>query len=164
MNNASTQKRQQRVFRAEILHNCIELGCGPENQWREESDREFTRIDCVDYGQDIIWNIEEGIPLPDNSASYIYASNVMEHLEDFIGVMNECHRVLKSNGELYIVVPHKEHEKALIPSHVRLFDKWTFDFFEYPAYADEYQSNVWKVTELTVNNRKDMHVKMQPIK
>lgn len=166
--NVSQIKRIVRRFNIRALSKFpigeikVDLGCGDKDHWRKDEER--LGIDVMDYGQDITWDVEEGIPLPDNSCSYIIASHFMEHLFDFIGVMNECWRILRKEGILYVIVPHKDSEKALVPSHTRLFDKWTFDFFQYNEYAKNYHSRLWEVKELVVNERPDIHVKMTPHK
>lgn len=170
MNVSRIKRIENRVLKNKVTHPIrLEIGCG-EN--KIDSDGKifsnklgdgYIGLDIIDYGQDILWDVELGIPLPDDSCLNIYSSHTFEHLGDFIGVMNECWRVLKKGGELYVVVPHRDNEKAYVPSHVRWFDKWSWDFFQYPSYAEGYQSKVWKVTELITNERKDMHVKLTPV-
>lgn len=166
--NVSRMKRIVRRFDIEALKKFqmgeikVDLGCGDKDHWRKDEER--LGIDVMDYGQDITWDVEEGIPLPDSSCSYIIASHFMEHLSDFIGVMNECWRILRKEGILYVIVPHRDNDKAYIPSHTRVFDKYVFNFFEYKEYAKSYQSSFWDIKELIVNERKDIHVKMTPHK
>ena len=140
----------------------LEVGCGDKDHRRKG----YIGLDIEDYGQEIVWDVELGLPLPDNSCQHIYTSHTLEHIEDLIGVMNDFWRVLRPNGWLHIVVPHKDHERAYIASHVRFFDKGSFKFFEYESYADEYHCRVWEIgTEgVIVNDRKDIHVKMSPKK
>jgi ubiquinone/menaquinone biosynthesis C-methylase UbiE len=138
----------------------LELGCGDD----KHRDKDYVGLDVIDYGQEIAWDMEEGIPLPDNSCAEVYCSHTLEHLEDLIGVMNEIWRVLMPHRILYLIVPHKDHEKAFVPSHINFFSEYSFDFFEYESYAVGYQSRIWKVLEKIVNDRKDLHVKMEPIK
>lgn len=49
----------------------------------------------------------KGLPFDDKSVDYIYTSQMLEHLcrEDAPFVLEECHRVLKTNGILRVVVP-----------------------------------------------------------
>lgn len=138
----------------------LELGCGDSDHWK--TDKEYVRIDCKDFGQDIVWDLEKGIPLPDNSCKYIYASHIMEHINDFIGLMNECHRVLEKDGELLIIVPSVDHDRAFIPSHVRYFREQTFNFFENPDHANSYGIRLWEIKDLVINERKHIHVRMSP--
>lgn len=168
MINYSKYIRKERRFNQDCLRKFaigevkLDLGSGDKDHWRK--DQEYLRMDVIDYGQDIVWDAEEGIPLPDNSCSFIVSSHFFEHLDDIIGVMNECWRILRKDGILHIIVPHKDHEKAYIPSHTRRFDKFTFDFFQYKEYADNYNSRYWEVKELVVNDRPDIHCKMSPKK
>jgi len=54
-----------------------------------------------------LWNIRKELPFMDNKVSYIYCSNVLEHLQprETIKVVTECHRVLKKGGKLRVVIP-----------------------------------------------------------
>lgn len=51
----------------------------------------------------------DGIHLPfaDNSQDWIYSSHVYEHITDRITTIKEWYRVLKVEGYLIIIVPHK---------------------------------------------------------
>jgi predicted SAM-dependent methyltransferase len=161
MKNASTYNRRiRRIPTISQFPIMLEIGCGDA----AHRSKKHIGLDIIDYGQEFVWNIEEGIPLPDNSVSHIHCSHVLEHLEDLIGVINEMHRVLIPGGELYAIVPSQEHEKAYVPSHIRVFTKWTFDFFQYESYVNEYQSSLWEINELVINERKDIHCKMTPVK
>jgi len=150
----------------------LEIGCGKNPPKKEgkaqvyinKRHKGYIGLDIEDYGQEIIWDVENGIPLPNDSCSDIFSSHTFEHIYDFIGVMNECYRVLATDGVLHLVVPHRDSAKAYVPSHIRWFDKWTFDFFQYKSYVDGYQSKVWKVNEYIHNKRGDIHVWMTPIK
>jgi SAM-dependent methyltransferase len=139
----------------------LEIGCG-DPQHRRPAEEGYIGVDMIDYGQPVLWDIENGLPFPDNSASHIYCSHVFEHIDDLIGLMNECWRVLAHGGELWAIVPHRDAEKAYVPSHIRYFDKWTWNFFQYEEYAEGYYSKVWTIIDLVVNARKDIHVKMTP--
>ncbi len=52
-----------------------------------------------------------GIPLPDDSADYLYSSHFLEHLDKRMGhyLLVECYRVLKPGGALRIAAPDLEH-------------------------------------------------------
>lgn len=159
MNNISRIKRiKARVPQLTFPIN-LDLGCF-DNKHRQAG---FIGLDINDYGQEILWDAEQGLPLPDQSCIEIRAFDFFEHVEDFVGIMNECHRVLTVNGILHMRVPNKDHRTAFIPSHIRRFDKYTFDFFQYPAYANEYGSSLWKVLLLD-NDNEILNVKLQPIK
>jgi SAM-dependent methyltransferase len=52
------------------------------------------------------------LPYPDNTFDHIIASEVMEHIPDDIGAMNELYRVLKPGGKLAITIPAWFPEKV----------------------------------------------------
>lgn len=54
----------------------------------------------------IIADIENRLPLEDNSVSEIYMDNVIEHIKDIPALMSEVHRVSKNNALLTIITPH----------------------------------------------------------
>jgi len=82
---------------------CLDLGCG------------LNKHDgCIGLdkkqvpGVDIVADITEGIPFPDNHFEKIICSNILEHFyyEEFEFVMSEIYRVSKPNGLIFIAVPH----------------------------------------------------------
>src|SRR3990167_11002256 len=112
MLSASTRKRYNRKFilpAGSVIGDLkLDVGCGDsKHDFKNHGLKDYIGLDIYDYGQDIVWNIEQGIPLPDNSCSEIFCSHVVEHLDDLITVMNEFWRILKPNGKLSIVCPHK---------------------------------------------------------
>jgi len=147
----------------------LELGCGNKRHWRKDCN---LRLDKIDFGQDIVWDLLNGIPLPDNFCSHIYCSHTLEHLpqDRIIDVMNECWRVLKSNGDLWIVVPHMSQERAYIPVHLTQFNISTFEFFtgnSNPDYKDLSEGvgikvKMWHKFELVKNERSDIHFRATP--
>jgi predicted SAM-dependent methyltransferase len=55
-------------------------------------------------------NLAYGIPLPSESADYVYSSHFLEHLPKDVGerLIHEAHRILKPGGTLRICVPDLE--------------------------------------------------------
>ena len=157
--NVSRVRRIRNKVRGFVDYSRIdlEIGCG------KNPIKGYFGLDIEDYGQHIIWDVELGIPLPDQSCSSIYSSHTFEHIDDLIGLMNECHRVIRSDGTLHIVVPHKDHERANIPTHIRRFDEWTFKFFEKPEHIAGYSVSQWAIKEIVKNDRGDLHVWMLPV-
>ena len=113
-----------------IEHDEIKLniGCGKQ---KEEG---WIGLDKGEYGQEIVRDIRKGLPFCDNSVDRIRADSVLEHIqmnEDFIFVMNECLRVLKRGGEMYVRVPCWRGESAhKDPTHCRFFDVMSFSYLE----------------------------------
>jgi O-antigen biosynthesis protein len=88
----------------------------------------YTTIDMEDA--DIIWNLDNGIPLEDNSVGVLNASHVIEHLKDPIKTMKEIHRVLAHGGWAFIEVPSTEGNGAWCdPTHVSFWNEDSFPYY-----------------------------------
>ena len=81
-------------------------------------------------GGDITCDLNEGIPLPDNSVGVINASHVIEHLRDPIKTMSEIHRVLAHGGWAFIEVPSTDGRGAWQdPTHVSFWNEHSFWYY-----------------------------------
>ena len=82
----------------------LDLGCG-KNKIKGSIGLDNVPLDDVDIVHDIL-NIP--YPLEDNSFDKIYLRNVLEHflLKDIRIILSECYRLLSSNGNLIITIPH----------------------------------------------------------
>ena len=83
-------------------------------------------------GADIIHNLDERPwPFEDNSFDYIRAQNVLEHVADFVGVMEELHRVACANALIEVRMPFMSSSNfATDPTHRRAATSRTFDYFD----------------------------------
>ena len=156
----------------------LDLGCGricPDG---------FIGIDLIqiidgngDKKVDIVMDIEKrGLPFCDNSVDIIKADNVLEHLDELIFVLNECHRVLKTDGIFTGIVPHADSDGAKRdPTHKRQFVKSSFAYFcgegeafpnqpSHPKYAN-YGILPWHMIELKGGEKGEtMYFKLKPRK
>ena len=81
-------------------------------------------------GADINWNLENGIPLEDNSVGVLNASHIIEHLRDPIKTMREIHRVLAHGGWAMIEVPSTDGRGAWQdPTHVSFWNEHSFWYY-----------------------------------
>jgi len=88
----------------------------------------YITIDLEDA--DIVCDLNEGIPLPDNSVSVINAHHVLEHLKDPLKSMSEIHRVLADGGWAMIDVPSTDGRGAWMdPSHVSFWNENSFLYY-----------------------------------
>ena len=79
---------------------------------------------------DVTWNLDDGIPLPDNSVGVLNASHVIEHLKDPIKTMREIHRVLAHGGWAMIEVPSTDGRGAWQdPTHVSFWNEHSFWYY-----------------------------------
>ena len=82
-------------------------------------------------GIDIVWDIER-TPWPMGTGCWdkVVANDVLEHVNNIIGVVDEINRVLKVGGVLEAQVPQwGTINTAIDPTHVRAFTELTFDYW-----------------------------------
>ena len=88
----------------------------------------YYNIDYMDAPTvDLVHDLNEGIPLEDDSVSLLYTAHCIEHLNDFIHIMSEIHRVLKKGGTAIIKVPYATW--GMTPLHKMLFLYSGFNLF-----------------------------------
>jgi SAM-dependent methyltransferase len=77
-------------------------------------------------GVDVRADLTHGLPFADDSADMIFAVHVLEHLTDYLSLVDECHRVLRPDGVLHVLSPWWRFVNAVAdPTHVRLLDVQT---------------------------------------
>jgi SAM-dependent methyltransferase len=85
--------------------------------------KEYSNADNVKF----VWaNVEDKLDLKDNQADIIYCSEVLEHMPNPKGFLNDIKRVLKPNGYLVLTTPNEPNvfQKAYWLPHKRAqFDK-----------------------------------------
>lgn len=62
--------------------------------------KEILKVDIVAQG--------DALPFEDNTWDFVINSHVLEHFFDPIKTINEWMRVIKPNGYLFMIIPHKE--------------------------------------------------------
>lgn len=75
-------------------------------------------------------------PYPFAAASFdeIRAVHVVEHVENIIAVMEECHRLLRPGGRLYIATPHyTDFASFCDPTH-----RWHLNSFSFRYFTEDY--------------------------
>ena len=89
-------------------------------------------------GVDIVADLNRRLPIKDNEFDVVHADQVMEHVEDLIGLVYEVHRILKPGGIFLGHVPYFRSSWAHIdPTHVRSFTLCTMDYFVKCKYCYE---------------------------
>jgi SAM-dependent methyltransferase len=70
-------------------------------------------------------------PWEDDSFDEVLMLDILEHLDNFVGSIEEIYRILKVGGKVTIRVPYWNHSCAYIdPTHKRGFHEHTFHFFD----------------------------------
>ena len=103
----------------------LHIGCGHDkfNGW----------VNCdisPEVNPDKIINLEEKLPFKDNSVREIYASMILEHINNLIPAIHELHRVCCNGAKITIRVPYfASWHNSTDPTHVRTFNHRTLSYF-----------------------------------
>lgn len=92
-------------------------------------------------------------PFADNSAGEIVLDNVLEHLPDTVGTMNELHRIAAPGSRVQIEYPYWRSLGAYgDPTHVRHFNEFMIDYFLEPGSSERpenkfafYTTKYWRL-------------------
>lgn len=94
----------------------------------------YTTIDLMDAN--INCDLNNGIPLADNSVGVLNASNLIEHLHDRVKTMSEIHRVVADGGWVMIDVPSTDGRGAFQdPSHASYWNVNSFYYYTDKSFA-----------------------------
>lgn len=84
-----------------------------------------------DVGADLVHDLGRmPWPLASDSFREVFALDVIEHLSDVVGAMEEIHRVCRPGARVHITVPHFSSANAYTdPTHRHQFSCFSFDYF-----------------------------------
>lgn len=100
----------------------VDLGCGGTKQYPQNLGLDIYPA----RGVDAVADLSGSLPLADDSVDVLFAVHILEHLIDFLPLVDECHRVLRPGGVLHVMSPWWGHVNAVAdPTHVRLLDVQT---------------------------------------
>ena len=100
----------------------LDLGCGARPQYPENIGVDRRRTKAVQ----VLADLSDGVPVATASVDRVFAVHVIEHLVDFLPLVDECHRILRPGGILHVMSPWWRHVNAVAdPTHVRLIDVQT---------------------------------------
>jgi SAM-dependent methyltransferase len=100
----------------------LDLGCGDQPQYPQNIGVDVRATSSVRVRADL----SSGIPFGTATVDRIFAVHLLEHLIDFLPLVDECHRVLRPGGILHVMSPWWRHVNAVAdPTHVRLLDVQT---------------------------------------
>lgn len=127
----------------------LNLGCG------EDYKEGYVNCDWTkDVKVDKIVDLEKKLPFKDNSVEEILCVHVLEHITNFVQLMNEFHRVCKKGAKIYIKTPfYTGWYQYIDPTHVRFFTPWTFKYFEGKDFGHEVDCSKakFKVLKVKIN-------------
>lgn len=116
----------------------LDLGCG-KNKFKSSNPNDVViGIDKHKLeGVDIVHDLEKTpYPFEDNEFDEIVAHHIIEHIQNFFGLMEECWRILKPKGKFKIWAPYGLASLGL-PDHKRFVTFKTFNCF-IPGHFENY--------------------------
>jgi len=134
-------RMEKEKYKKETRKKCLNVGCG--NDIRKSDDKNvWTNLDAIKRkGVDIVHNLEKfPYPFKNEEFDLIYASHILEHLNDYVKTMKELYRILKKGGKLIVIVPHFSGETAHSAFHKLYFKCLDFNYFtkDYKVMSAEY--------------------------
>ncbi len=105
----------------------LDLGCG--NKLRS---KDILRVDInPSLRPDILHDLNSfPYPLAQGEFEVIYCTDVLEHLDNIVKVMEEIYRIAKPFAIVHITVPHFSCSNSYTdPTHKHFFGLFSFDYF-----------------------------------
>lgn len=157
------EKEKLKLINLEKADNLkLNLGCG-ENTYFNFINIDKTALSNVD----LIWNLEKTpLPFKTNSVSEIKCEHILEHIRNFIPLMEEIHRICKPGTIIRVSAPYFRYEAAYRdPTHVRFFTEHSFDYFQDGVKFSHYSKARFKVKKIELKNHfmsdvKNLHKKI----
>ncbi len=125
----------------------LNLGCGflPLSGYTNIDRRSLPTVDVVCDLDVFPW------PFHDDTASEIVAFDIFEHLNDVVGAMDQCWRILQNGGTLQIRGPLPDSPNLWLDvTHRRAFIDHSFDYFDWTTSLGKqyrYGTASWKLVE-----------------
>ena len=127
-------------------HKILDLGCG-NVKVSGAVGLDNIALPEVDIVHDLL---HFPYPINDNSFDIIYLRHVIEHfnIDKINNIMNECYRILKKDGQLFVNVPHVFSIAAFTdPTHKQFFIFGSGYFWD-KKYQKSYYSDIDSCWEL----------------
>ena len=108
----------------------LNIGCGQDIR------KGYVNLDSIKQkGIDVVHDLNKfPWPFKKDTFNEIYASHILEHVDDLVTVMNEICRISKNGANVIIRGPHFSCGVSYRdPTHKRFFSYFTFEYFCNPA-------------------------------
>lgn len=120
----------------------LNLGCG------ENSYENYVNLDKLSIpGVNIVYDLEKTpLPFEDNSVSEVKCEHILEHIVNFMPLIEDLHRICIPKASINILAPYYKYEGAYRdPTHVRFFTEHSFDYFQDRVKFSNYSKARFKV-------------------
>jgi len=152
--------RERKIFKTDNLK--VNLGCGNKIY------KDFINVDRISLeGTDLIWNLENTpLPFKTNSVAEIKCEHILEHINNFVPLIEEFWRICKPKAIIKIHAPYFRYEAAFRdPTHVRFFTEHSFDYFQEGLTFSYYSKARFKIKKVELKNNffsgvKNLHKKI----
>jgi len=118
---------KKKDIKPEVIPRLLNLGSGnrpgdPAKGW--------INVDIdTQCNPDVVRNLDRGLPFDSDSADYVRASHVIEHVDDVFYFMYEIWRVSKHGGTVEIIAPNHAHLMSIYANHKRFIRPQYFDMW-----------------------------------
>jgi ubiquinone/menaquinone biosynthesis C-methylase UbiE len=130
----------------------LNVGCG-RNILPGWINLDIAALPGVDFVADLEHCQTQPLPFPDNLFDEILLSHILEHIHNYMPLMQELYRIAKPNAVAVIRVPYGSSDDAYEdPTHVRMFFLKSFAYLSQPFYwkADYGYRGDWETRKLTL--------------
>ena len=109
-----------------LKYTVLNLGAGRKRR-ADAFNVDMVAITCPQ----LVWNLNRmPWPLPSDHFREVLAYDVLEHLDNLVGVMEEIHRVCAPGAVVKITLPHFSCANAFTdPTHCHYFSWFSFHYF-----------------------------------
>ena len=121
---AKLAKRKKPTAVVDLPPIYLDLGAG---QNKREG---FTGVDIM-KGSDVELDLyKTPWPWKDNTVDAINCVHFIEHVPDLIAFMNECHRILKPGGQMFVIAPYYSSVRCWQdPTHKNAISEISFMYY-----------------------------------
>ena len=128
VNNISVARSlmNQLLEKIDFKEKVIDIGGGNKASYKDSIKfKDYTSVNIdKNINPDYLVKVGDKIPLPDLQFESCLLFNILEHVYDWEHILYECHRVLKKNGCLYIIIPFSYPIHASPNDYIRATDSY----------------------------------------
>jgi len=142
----------------------LDIGCGHEKIKARKNERVIGIDAFKSKNVDIVHNLEKPLPLRDNYADRIYSNHSFEHVKNAKQLVEECWRITKDTGEIYIRVPHYTSTGMYTDlTHKTFFSSRSLDYYIDGTYLSTMSGYGSKIRFRVIKKRIMFDIPYKPI-